>query len=368
MYRALRRDAPALFLADRNTAVVSRYEDCDLVLRSPEAFSSHAQAGMDPVLIGADPPAHTGMRRDLARFFSPTQVAGFEPFLRETARALLSRLRAAPAPVDLVAGYAVPLPLLLMRALLQIDSADGERFERWTDALQMGANATYRTLSSEAIQTAVAELSRFLMQEHFPRCAAPPARGLVSDLLRAIEAGQEPGSHARLRSLVRFLIFAGVETTRHWIGTAVLTFHREAGAWDALREAPGRIPRFLDEVLRFDAPVQLLQRTAADPLELHGVPIPRGAAVAVLLGSANRDEAQFEEADRFWPDRVETAHLGFGAGPHFCLGSHLARLEARVALEELVAGWPDLRIVEPLEAVRPTDTFTTRGPRRLLVA
>lgn len=366
VYRRLRAHSPVHWIPGTSTVVVSRYRDCVEVLRSPERFSSEAQGAVDPTLLGADPPAHTRIRRRLAKSFSLSEVSKLEPFVRSSVRELIRAMRGQPGEVDLVSCLSVPLPAIVMRQLLQIDASLTDRFARWAHAVATDANAMDPSRNDSSTSALRREFMQFLIREHFPRCSRPGGSGVVSELL-AEDAGSRLAVH-EVGSLVLLFAFAGIETTRNLINNCLLAFQRNPPVWERLVADPALLPRAIEEAIRFDAPVQIVQRTLRKDTELGGHPLFRGCSVVVLLGSANRDELQFADPDRLVIEREETNHIGFGGGPHFCLGSHLARLEARIALEELLRELPHLRIAPRGDAIPMTETYATRGPRELRVS
>jgi cytochrome P450 len=192
-----------------------------------------------------------------------------------------------------------------------------------------------------------------------------PREDLPGDL---IAAEDESGrlSEEELLATVVLLFFAGHETTVNLIGNGTLALLQHPDQWQLLREEPARSPRAVEELLRFDSPVQLVTRVALADAEVGGVSIPAGQIANALIGSANRDPGQFPESDRLDIRRADTHHLAFAAGPHYCLGAALARLEAEIAFASLVQRFPDLHLVT--EAVRRRQNNLLRGPERLLVA
>ena len=193
-----------------------------------------------------------------------------------------------------------------------------------------------------------------------------PADDFVSVLLAANVDGR-PLTHEQLLGYCLHLVVAGNDTTANLIGTGTVYLARNPSLRAQLVADPGRVADFVEELLRYDGPVQMLFRTTVVPVELHGVVIPAGAPVELYWGAANRDERQFNEPDEFVLGRPELQHLAFGHGVHFCLGSHLARLEARVAFEELLAAAPDYRLVDE-QALTIKPGWSIRGYRSVLVA
>jgi cytochrome P450 len=235
-------------------------------------------------------------------------------------------------------------------------------FKRWSDAFIEGATGPGRADPfAPRFVDAVIELMVYL-RGVIRRRRREPGDDLISALL-----AQAPGgtalSEIELLMFVQLLLVAGNETTTNLIGNAVQALLDHPDQLELVAAEPGLVPELVEEVLRFDAPIQMVFRTATSECEVAGARIPKGATVAALLGSANRDERRFPDPDVFDVRREPRGHLGFGFGEHFCLGAALARLEARAALEALV---PRLARLERADAQRePIDSFLVRGPKRL---
>jgi cytochrome P450 len=398
VYRSLRKDAPVHRAPGSGTYCVSRYEDVAHVLKSPELFSSRAmftvlmnaadhqgrlpltpnilrmlalfvfRVRLNPfkfasarMLIAEDPPVHETLRATVNRGFTPRRIAAWEPRIRELVAQQLAALTAS-AGFDVVQQLAIPLPVTVIAEMLGVEPERRADFKRWTDAIIDGSTGPGRAEPfARRFVDSMVELLVYL-RGVIRRRREAPGDDLISTLL-AEEPGGSPLSDHELVVFVQLLLVAGNETTTNLIGNAVqaLLDHRDQLALVA--RDPALVPALVEEVLRFDAPVQMVFRTAVSDTDLAGVRIPAGATVAVLLGSANRDERRFPDPDVFDVAREPRGHLGFGFGEHFCLGAALARLEARVALEALI---PQLARLERADTSRdPIDSFLVRGPKRL---
>jgi cytochrome P450 len=350
-HRRLRRDAPVAWVPEAGCFVVSRWEDVRRVALDPERFSSNLVAalyaspevralrsperGAVDVLATADPPAHTRQRRLVNRTFNAHRVARLEPAIR----ALTDELVAAFRPdgrVEWMRQLAVPLPVTVIADVLELPRADVPRLREWSDhgiALLSGAASDAEFL---AHVRGVAALHEYL-RARVTAEEESPGGGLVGDLVRATREGEERLRPEEVTAILVQLLVAGNETTTSLIGSAALLLAERPDLVRALRAAPGRIPDFVEEALRLESPFQGLFRVATRATELGGVPIPAGARLMLLWGSANRDETVFADAaaaDVTRPNLKE--HLAFGEGIHYCVGAPLARLETRVALEALV--------------------------------
>jgi cytochrome P450 len=245
--------------------------------------------------------------------------------------------------------------------MLGVPPARRRDFKRWSDAIVDASTGPGRSRPYDRRFTdAVVELATFLRSVAEARRREP-----TGDLISAIAAEQDGETALTIREVIQFvmlLLVAGNETTTNLIGNAVTALLDHPGELRRVAADPSLVPGAIEEALRFDSPVQLVFRTATEAVEVGGVAIPKGAYVAPLIGSANRDERRFPDADRFDVTRGAQGHLAFGFGEHFCLGASLARLEARVALEALL---PDLVRLERRGKRELVDSFLVRGPRRL---
>jgi len=399
-YAELRREAPVYRVEKTGAYAVSRYADVAYVLRNPELFSSSAMqtALMTPMttgagvpgmgvsgadaarlgellqklpipigdvlasrsLIASDPPTHGPMRNLVNRGFTPRRIAALERRVREIARASLDAL-AGKQEIDLVADFSVPLPVTVIAELLGIEPERTADFKHWSDCIVSGSTGAAGALRPETVLEAFAELSLYVTGVIEER-RTQPRDDLISTLTRA-EQGEAALTPVETVMFTVLLLVAGNETTTNLLGNAMRALLAHPEQLARVRRDPRLVPALVEEALRFDGPVQLLFRQATRDVELAGARIPAGALVTPLLASANRDESQFEGADRFDVSRSTQGHLAFGLGIHFCLGASLARLEARVALEELLARYQRFEHLEP----RPEyiDSIVIRGLRRL---
>jgi cytochrome P450 len=396
VYRAL-RDAAPLHRSASGFYSVSRYEDAVSVLKRPELFSSRAmrtvimnggEEGLPPLsfgmvgfmarflvrtrlnplrlpkarnLISEDPPLHGPLRSAVNRGFTPRRIAAWEPRIRALSEESLAPLRRGEA-FDLVHDFAIPLPVTVIAEMLGVEPARKRDFKRWSDALIEGTTGSGREHPfSPEFTESVLEFMSYLCETVRARRRAP-GDDLVSAILAEAPGGSELDDLDAMM-FVQLLLVAGNETTTNLIGNAVNALLDHPEQLERVRRDLALVPAVVEEALRFDAPIQTVFRTATQDVVLAGGTIPAGANVAVLIGSANRDERRFEEPDRFDVGREPRGHLAFGFGEHFCLGSALARLEARVALEALL---PELAHVERTDPQRElVDSFLVRGPKRL---
>jgi cytochrome P450 len=370
VYRRLRDEAPVFHAADLGFWALSRFDDVLAAAHDPGRFTSGGSGALTghsripfPNLAMLDDPRHGQLRALVSRAFSIRPIATFEPRVRAMARSSIDAFApSADGRVDVMAALAVPLPAGVIGDLVGVDPGRWEEFRQWAD------DAVHQDLHDPASvergrQAHVHMVEEFLALVDARR--ARPGPDLVTDLLAAEVDGQRL-TDEEIVGFVQLLWLAGSETTSNLVGNGLLALAAHPAARRALVAAPERIPAAVEEMLRWDGPTQGLARTTSVPVALHGTTIPAGARVYLLWGAANRDERAFADPDRFDIDRRIERHVAFGHGIHFCLGAALARLEAKVVFEELLAAFPDHEVVEPVIERRPSTAV--RGPTRLTLA
>ncbi|WP_375772991.1 cytochrome P450 [Archangium gephyra] len=377
-------DRPALFAKMRSEPglcrvepfgayAAARYEDAAAILKDPRCFSSEALAvtaepawlGPNPVaqsMLSMDPPRHTPLRALVTRAFGPAGMARLEAQVRKVSEAL-AEAAVRQGEVELVDAFTFVLPRDIIGAMLGLDPSTFSEFKRWST--NMGLISSARTPEQyEAVRATVREMKDYLSEVIQAR-RRQPGEDMVSDLLQAEVEGQKLTDEQFL-SFLFLLLPAGMETTTQLLGNSVLMLARHPEQLERMRADKTHIPRFIEEVLRYEPPTQLSFRLAVQDVELSGTKVPAGSLVLGLVGSANRDERVFEQPERFLPGRDKaTQHLSFGYGVHFCLGAQLARLEARLGLEALVSRISGLRLRSP--EVQWLSGFTIHGPEALPV-
>ena len=349
VYARLRAEAPVLRNDVLGITSVSRYHDVLTILKSPATFSSRAMrdlfsqgarsvmedASIDgETLIGSDPPVHTRLRKIVNRAFTPSRIAALEGRVREITAALVAEF-APRGRCELLGDLAIPLPVTIIAEILGVDAERRRDFKRWSDDLLLAATGRPTPSQHERIRVSDEELGQWI-DEVVEERRLRPRHDLVSALVAA-ESSEDVMTAEEIGNLILLLLIAGNETTTNLIANAVLALLEHPDQLAALRSDPALVPQAVEELLRYDSPVQLTVRRTTCDVELDGGKIAEGEMVALLLGSANRDERQFTQPDRLDFGRNVRAHIGFGFGTHFCVGAGLARLEARVVLEALLA-------------------------------
>jgi cytochrome P450 len=368
MYDQLRSGSPVFRVPQADIWMIFDYEGVKRALHDHDAFSSRASPpGGGPLdwLIFFDPPHHTKLRAIILRAFTPRVVANLEPRIRELSCELLDQT-IERGEMDLCADFSVPLPLMVIAEMIGIPLADRQRFKRWSDAILNLADSVWggemAARAERAFGAAKEEMKAYLT-DLFEERRKAPKDDLLTRLVEA-EVDGERLTEEEILSFFQLLLLAGSETTTNLISNALLCFVENPAELARLEAAPDLLPSAIEEILRYRSPVQAVFRETRCDVEVHGQVIPGAQLVLAMIGSANRDPRQFRDADRFDIVRDPNPHIAFGHGIHFCLGAPLARLEARIALSELlsrVKGFA-LASAEPWE---PRKAFHVHGPTRL---
>lgn len=349
MYRALRDHDPVHHVADGDYWVLSRFADVFAAARDTATFSSaqgltftygeREKLGLDfAPMVMMDPPEHTAFRRLVGRGFTPRRVADIEPAVRSFVVDHVEALREI-GQGDLVAGLAKPLPSFVVAHYLGVPAEDRDRFDGWTEAI-VGANAEGNALLAA---DAVGELVGYF-SELIERRRVEPGDDMTSALVHA-ELDGEPVSVLAILGFAFTMVTGGNDTTTGLLGGAAELLTARPDQRRRLLDDPGLIPNAVEELLRLTAPVQGLARTTTRPVTLGDHTVPGGRKVLLLYASANRDQREYgPDADELDVGRSIDKILTFSYGAHHCLGAAAARLQARVALEELLARCPDFSV------------------------
>ena len=362
-YEHLRSVAPLFCEPQTGLWMVFDYDGVKRVLADHETFSS--RCGPD-WLIFNDPPRHALLRTLISQAFTPRAIAGLEPRIRELSRTLLDR-SIERGEMDLATDYSVPLPMMVISHLLGVPEADQPRMIRWSDAI-LNMSLTIPTAGAAAEEAerdfaaSTAEVDDYLTDLLAQR-RANPTDDLLTRLVQAEVDGQRL-TKDEIRGFFQLLLVGGQETTTNLINLAILCLLEHPDQFALLRKRLDLLPSAIEEVLRYRSPFQWMFRFTTRDTELYGHPIPARKMILAMIGSANRDPKHFPEANRFVISREPNPHLAFGHGIHFCLGASLARLEARIALTDLLARLPAMRIASD-EPWTPRKALHVHGPTRL---
>jgi cytochrome P450 len=339
IYRTLRDEHPVYVNPETGIWALSRYGDVRAAATDTAVFSSEntdITVGLLPQIQSMDPPRHDALRNLVSRAFTGRRADAMEPRIRAIARRLIDGF-AARGEADLMHELARNLPSLVIGEMIGVPEDRREAFLDWTEAMvESGEDRIQLTI--QAATNIYAEFSKLLAE----RRAAPR-----DDLMSALVDAEIDGERLSEEDLLGFcftLIVAGNDTTTNLIanGAVLLADHPEQRAH--LVRNPTAIPNAIEEMVRCESPAQALPRRMMGDVTLHGRTIPKGAMVRLVWAAANRDDREFANAGSFDVTRPAPRHLGFGVGNHFCLGARLARLEARVAFEELLARLPDYEV------------------------
>jgi cytochrome P450 len=368
-------------LQNDGTYVVSTYSEITELLHDPRISSDERKSDRgagalvasgrlrpegeegNPPFIFLDPPDHDRLRHVVMHQFTPRRVND----MHERVVSLVAKFLEAQrdrGQIDIVDDLAYPLPVTVICELLGVPREDEPRFHGWATALARSLDPAQGMSEEEIRQAGQAAMQ---MIEYLGGLITERRARPTDDLLSGLVAGADPAERMNERDLIStmaLLLVAGHETTVNLITNGMLTLLRHPDALARLRREPDLIVPLIEEVLRYDPPVQFRTRTTLADVYAAGVTIPKGASVVLLLASGSRDERRFPNADRFIPDRTYNAHLGFGGGIHYCVGAPLARMEAQIALGEIAR-----RLVAPRLVEDPPyrDNASLRGPERLRV-
>ncbi len=372
VYRRLRNETPVVSvrLPDGRTAwLVTRYADVAAVLKD-ERFAkdpSRAVPGKPPWtpaffrpltrnMLDLDAPDHTRLRGLVHKAFTPRLVEQMGERIRRLTESLLDPV-AGRGRMDLIRDYALPIPSTIIAEILGVPQEDQRRFQRWSNAIVAASPSGWGML--RAIP-GVLKFMRYI-RRLVRRRRQVPGDDLVSALVRGEESG-EMLNEDELLAMIFLLLIAGFETTVNLIGNGTLALLEHPGQMRRLRADPSLLPGAVEELLRFDGPLEMAtERYAIEDVAIGDVTIPRGALVHAVLASANRDERQFPDPDSLDLTREPNRHLAFGLGVHYCLGAPLARLEGQIAFDALLRRFPDMRLSVPRAQLRWRRGLVLRG-------
>jgi cytochrome P450 len=357
--------------------VLTRYEDVSAVLRDPRfikeplaalvaaRFGAEVPRGVGLSMLDRDPPDHTRLRGLVSKAFTPRVVEGLRPRIQQIVDGLIARAQAVGS-MDVIEEFAYPIPVNVICEMMGVPVKDHERFKGWSLDIARGLDSIWLPPDSEVPRRSVA--ARHAISGYFRELIAErrasPRGDLLSALITAEEAGDKLSEEELLATCILILI-AGHETTVNLIGNGVLALLRHPDELHRLRQTPALIASAVEELLRYDGPVQRTARVASDDATIGGRTIRKGDMVMPFIGAADRDPAQFSDPDRLDLARGDNRHIAFGWGIHFCLGAPLARVEGQIAIDTLVRRLPRLELAT--ESPEYRQSLTLRGLKTLPV-
>jgi cytochrome P450 len=357
------------------------HAECSSIAKDPRLSAKRAQQMLLPLplsrqaefselarmlslwLIFMDPPEHTRLRKLLNKGFSPAAVEGLRPQVEAIVDRMLQPLKRG-SEIDLMREFANPMPVRIISEMLGVPQELHDSFVGWSRAIALFRGSPDRTVEhAQGAQDALIEMTNF-----FRKAVAERRRNKGSDLISLLIDIEEDGevlTEEELYAQCIALLFAGHETTRNLIGNGMYTLLKNPEQTSELRENPDMIRTAVEEILRYESPVQFTARVLKEDIEVCGQRIPQKWTMLCMLGAANRDPKRFKDPNQLDLKRLNNQHLAFSAGPHFCIGGQLARLEGQVALLNLVQRFPEMKLTGP----RPVwaSTFGLRGLNSLQV-
>ncbi|HEX9408420.1 MAG TPA: cytochrome P450 [Methylomirabilota bacterium] len=375
-YRALREEDP-VHQSPLGFWVCTRYDDAVMILRDPR-FGREGMARLMEARLGLtqdtsrardmlfqDPPDHTRLRALVSRAFTPRVVEVMRPHVQEIVDGLLDHVEGARA-MDVIEDLAYPLPVTVICEMLGVPASDQDVFKTWSTDIARSLDAGILPADSDVIPRG--RDARLALADYFRSLIAIRRKDPQPDLLSALIAAEEEGnklSEGELVSTCMLLLIAGHETTVNLIGNGLFALLQHPDQFRALRDDPALIQTGIEELLRFDGPVQRTGRMTTAEVEIGDKRIPKDAVVVAVIGAANRDPKHFADPDRLDVSRKENRHIAFGFGIHFCLGAPLARLEGQIAIGTLLRRMPKLTLVSNVPEWRESSTL--RGLKSLPV-
>jgi cytochrome P450 len=379
-YERLRDQAPIYKSPNADRWLISRYQDVSAIVRDLR-FSSQRYGGASTGtammqderfanvrksqsnwMLFKDQPDHTRLRGLVNKAFTPAIVDGLRAHVNQIVDGLLDQM-ASQGSTDLIADYAFLLPITVIAAMLGVPLADHARFSRWSRALTGASDVQMRPERLSGANDAAAELS-----DYFGHMVALRRKDPQDDLISALVAAEEQGNKLTTTEVVDnsiMLLFAGHETTVNLIGNGTYALLHNPEQLKKLQDTPDLIKTAVEELLRYDSPVQYTRRVLKEDVEYGGIVMRKSELVITIIGAANRDPAQFDRPDCLDITRADNKHLAFGGGVHYCLGASLSRLEAELAIMKLINRFPDLKLGS--EKVMYRDSAGFRGLQNLML-
>lgn len=379
-YKIMRENHPVYWDDHLKGWVVTRYDDVHAALTDSARYSSDrrvekqissrvpeaAQAKVAPLVqltsrwvSMSDPPDHTRLRRRLGKAFTHRTVAGLEPYVTDIVRRLLADMRETGSR-DLMADFAYPLPSYIMADLFGFPRADAALLKRWWDSMKIffGGSPDLVAAAGDAL-AGLAEMTRYFAAAVEAK-RGRPGEDFISQMVSEDRDGALLSDEELYANLI-FVLGASYSTTMDMIGNGTLALLRQRDQWELLVRRPDLAGRAVDELLRYDGPVQVTQRITTSEADLNGAHFARDDLVFLVRGAANRDPGQFDDPDRLDITRERLGHVAFGAGVHYCIGAALGRMVGAIAFGELARTFPELRPDPDKQARWRADTLQFRG-------
>jgi len=317
-----------------------------------------------PTIVNNDPPSHTTYRGLVNDAFRAGRIRQMETYITEVVGELIDTF-AGRGEVDAVADFAVPVPMYVIADQLGVPRSDFQRFKEWSDAWVVGLGMPVPDEVLIEAAEKVVEMQHYMIARMAER-RIEPRDDIMSDLVQASYNGERPLTDKEVLSIVEQILVAGNETTTNGIANGLQRLAEEQDLQDRLRADPGLLPKFVEEILRMESPVQGLFRYVTEDTELDGVRIPKGSTVMIRYAAGNRDEAKFEHAEEFdLARRNNGAHIAFGSGIHHCVGSQLARAEMLVGFRAFLDRFARFELAVPAGEIHYHPSFALRGPTKL---
>ena len=368
-YRPLYGRPPYLLNLFAPMALVARYRDAAVILRDHERFSSVPPMspfieerlevfGTAPRVVFSDPPVHTRLRRLVSRAFTPKRIRDLEPRICEFTKILLDRV-AQKGTFEVMADLANALPVMVIAEMLGVPPEDYVTFKEWSDQVIESDNTPPGMPLPETVKNAFRSLREYFVGEIDKRRRSPG-----EDLISVLVASRDEADALTEEELITFvvlLLLAGNETTTNLIGNGMLALGRNPEQMRKLIHEPARMPQAIEEMLRYDCPVQSTARYPKIDVTIDGVELKANTVTFVIVAAANRDPEQFPNPDRFDITREPNEHLAFGEGIHYCLGAPLARMEGAIAIGATLARFPGVHLLKPNQDFAYKGSYFLRG-------
>lgn len=343
-FKHLRTSAPVCRIEPHGFFAVFRHMDVANALKNPEIFSSaginEEPCGAGPELLlstrgllSQDRPNHTRLRKRLGRAFTTDTINSLQPYIEDATKTLIKDMLHQEC-IDFVKDFSAHLPIMIICHLLGLDPSRRAEIKGWSDTMLSWRASAHSEEKILEVKAKMNEFYHFIMEAIHSKKQQPQS-DVISFLLHAQNHNDEL-SMEEILSFIRLLIVAGTDTTTHLLGNTILAFIKFPDLYTSIKTNPDIIPHLIEESLRFDSPVQCVMRRASVNTEIAQVQIKKDELVLLFVGSANHDETVYDNPHRFIIDRTPQHHLTFGAGIHSCIGSQIARLQARIALQQLL--------------------------------